>query len=247
MKLGISAALPGELRCLTSKMPLPPPGLPFELGHGVIAIHSGIGPEKALAAGRALIENGAGAILSWGCATALEDGLKPGSIFLPQSIFHHNGRESPVNKSWHERLSRTLSSSNLEIIALGPLAESPTILKNNHQRSALKNKTGALAADMESAALALAAEEKNAPFMAIRVIADCADDPIPEFVSHSIDEWGRIKWFRFFSSALLRPGEWKNLVRLNRHFKSSVAAMKAVCDQAGPDFQAFTTDADSYK
>jgi len=240
MKLGISAALPGELQCLTRKIPPPGPGQPFELGRGVIAIHSGIGPEKALAAAHALLENGATAILSWGCATALEEGLKPGSLYLPQTIFHCDGRESPVHKSWHERLSRTISSLELEMIASGSLAESPTILKNNRQRSALKNKTGALAADMESGALALAALEKNAPFLAIRVIADCADDPIPEFVSQSIDEWGRIKWFRFFPGALLRPGEWKNLARLNRHFKSSLATLKAVCDQAGPDFQAFS-------
>ena len=242
MKLGISAAMPGELQCLTRK--IPPPGEPFDLGHDVIAIHSGIGPEKALAAGRALLENGAGVILSWGCATALEEGLKPGSLFLPQTIFHGDGRKSPVHNMWHERLNVTLSSLELEMIAVGSLAEGPTILKNNHERSALKNKTGALAADMESGALALAAMEKNAPFLAIRVIADCTDDPIPDFVSHSIDEWGRIKWFRFLSGALFKPGEWKNLARLNKHFKSSMATLKAVCHQAGPHFQAFSLDAE---
>ncbi len=241
MKLGISAAMPEELRCLTKKNP--PPGQAFELAEGVLAIHSGMGPEKALAAGRALLERGAEAILSWGCATALDNGMRPGCLFLPQIIFHSDGRESPVDQTWHERLSRTLSS--LETVALGSLAETPTILENNEERTVLRNKSGSLVADMESGALALAAMEKKAPFLAIRVIADCVDDPVPEFVTQSIDEWGRVKWLRVLSNALLRPGEWKNLARLNKHFKSSMSTLKAVCAQAGPDFQAFSLDGDS--
>ena len=128
----------------------------------------------------------------------------------------------------------------MEIIAVGSLAESATILKNNRERTALWEKTGALAADMESGALALTAEEKGAAFLAVRVIADCADDPVPPFVARSIDDWGRINWLRLLFGAFLRPGDWKILANLNRHFKASQATLKAVSDQAGPDFKAFS-------
>lgn len=235
MKLGISAAMPGELQCLTRK--IPPSGQPFELAEGVIAIHSGMGPEKALAAAHALLDAGATAILSWGCATALDDGLRPGTLLLPQFIIRHDGRKSPVEEGWHECLC--LALAGMELIAVGSLAESPTILKNPRERTALRDKTGALAADMESGALALAVEEKGAAFLAVRVIADCAEDPVPLFVARSIDDWGRVNWLRLLFGAFLRPGDWKILATLNRHFKASQTTLKAVSDTAGPDFKAF--------
>lgn len=236
MKLGISAAMPGELQCLTRK--IPPPGQPFELAEGVIAIHSGMGPEKALAAAHALLDAGATAILSWGCATALDDGLRPGTLLLPQFIIRHDGRKSPVEEGWHERLC--LALAGMGIITVESLAESPTILKDRRERTALREKTGALAADMESGALARAAEDKDAAFLAVRVIADCAEDPVPPFVASSIDDWGRVNWLCLLFGAFLRPGDWKALATLNRHFKASQATLKAVSELAGPDFKAFS-------
>ncbi len=239
MKLGISVALPGEIGCLChGRESTPPTGIPFDLSDDVVAIHSGIGPERALAGGRKLLEKGATAILSWGCATALDEGLNPGTLLLPQIIFHADGQQSPVDESWHERLSHALAP--MGVIATGVLAESPEILKNKIERVILGERTGALGADMESGALALAANEKGVPFLAIRAIADDADAQFPDFVSRSIDDWGRIKWLRFVIGASLNPGEWKALSNLNRCFTAAQTTLKEVSVHTGPDFHAFT-------
>jgi hypothetical protein len=90
--------------------------------------------------------------------------------------------------------------------------------------------SGAVAVDMESAAIAAVAAQAGVPFVALRVIVDGRDDAVPEGAESWIDERGN----RRLASALAavaKPGEWMALWRLAQRYRvaSRVLARLARC------------------
>src|ERR1043166_3470483 len=105
--LGVVVALPWELKTLTRKT------LQSEtcslIRDGICVGLSGIGPERAYAAAALLFSRGASALLSWGCAAALDDRLPPGAIVLPNEIRSAAGESYPTHGEWHREIHDKLS------------------------------------------------------------------------------------------------------------------------------------------
>ncbi|MFZ4702950.1 MAG: phosphorylase, partial [Candidatus Methylumidiphilus sp.] len=169
-KLGILVAMAVECRSLTEqKIP----------GNGLLALNeccliglSGAGPKAAQRGSALLIEAGATAMISWGCAAALDPRLNPGDLILPESLVGIDRRLINVDGLWRERLV-SLLESRLSVHS-GLLAESSRIVALEGEKRAIFADTGAIALDMESAASARAAEQFGLPFLAIRSIIDPA-------------------------------------------------------------------------
>jgi len=193
---------------------------------------SGIGQDGARSAAEALLQEGATSLLSWGCAGALDPTVKPGSLMLPKRIIV----SSPpclfeVDTGWHQRLYQRLSSHLT--VNTGPLASSPSILSNSAGKAALRNATGAMAVDMESAAMADLAASRRIPFMVVRAIADAAGTVIPEDLSVAMSRRGRISAIHQLT-LLLRPWLWPVLIRLHNQFQASMITLARVSGLAGP-------------
>jgi adenosylhomocysteine nucleosidase len=62
--------------------------------------------------------------------------------------------------------------------ARGRIADSQTMIRTPAERATLAAATGAIAVDMESAAIARVAKERRIPFLAIRVVTDGPDDTL---------------------------------------------------------------------
>ncbi len=62
--------------------------------------------------------------------------------------------------------------------ARGRIADSQTMIRTPAERAALAAATGAIAVDMESAAIARVAKERGIPFLAIRVVTDGPEDTL---------------------------------------------------------------------
>src|SRR5207247_11156995 len=93
------------------------------------------------------------------------------------------------------------------------------------QKKKLALAYGAHAVDMESAAVARAAQCRGIPFLALKVISDAHDfemPPVDRFVSHD----GRFRTGRFLLFALFLLLLWLIVVRLARN---SNKAAKALC------------------
>ncbi len=229
MRLGIIAATAAEARILT-KVPIRPGEL-TSLPEGGIVILSGIGAQRASLAARILLENGATALVSWGFAGGLLPGVSAGSLILPQSVIAPNQSMYEVAPLWHERLCSRLERH--VVLYRGTLAESMVVLTDGAEKNPLFQRTGALAVDMESASLALAAQKAKVPFMAIRTIMDEAETVIPCSVLNSVDEFGHLRLLRFLSSLIGRPLEVGNLIKLWRGFQAARATLTMVARQAG--------------
>ncbi len=180
--LGIVVATTAEARSLTKH--------PLASGGALLQI-SGIGAKRAHLAARTLLEKGATSLLSWGSAGGLIPGLSPGSLVLPKNIIAADGSVYSVDATWHESLCTQLKGKvNLHE---GSLAESMTVVTSPEEKATLFQQTGAIAVDMESAAVAAEAQKARVPFMAIRAVADPVGMTLPRSALTALDEFGRLR------------------------------------------------------
>jgi len=233
-QLGIIAALPAEARCLTGQTGHHHVLLsPQQLSDHVCLSISGIGAEQAAKAGTALINHGADALLSWGCAGALCGDLQPGDLLLPQTIQPEASAPLHTDSAWHAHLCRLLSGGCKPVT--GTLAGSAHIITEPAQKQSLYQSSGAVAVDMESAAIAMVAHKAQLPFMAIRTIADDVETSIPAYISRAMDMHGNINPVRMLGLLLIHPTSWLQLIRLERQFSAAKATLSLVTETTGID------------
>jgi len=233
-QLGIIAALPAEANSLAGSTDTHSAiSCPLQLTDNVALIISGIGAEQAAKAATTLIQHGADALLSWGCAGALSNALHPGDLLLPNTVKPETGKTLHTDKQWHTHLSSLLRNSCKS--ATGALAGSADIIAEPAQKQALYQSSGAVAVDMESAAIALIAQNAGIPFMAIRAIADDVNSIIPACINKGMDAYGNIKPARMLGLLLMHPASWRQLMRLGRQFGAAKATLSVVIENIGID------------
>jgi adenosylhomocysteine nucleosidase len=217
--------MPQECRSLTTQR-IPEGGL-LALDEGRLVGLSGAGPEAAARCAALLAGEGVTALLSWGCAAALDPGLKPGDLILPASIIGADGQTLATDPAWRLRLA-SLLEPHLPVCQ-GKLLESRRIVSSAQEKRALFAATGAVALDMESAAAARAALELGLPFLAVRSIVDPAGVDIPPSIAAAFDENGVLHVPRMLGRALLRrPADFIGVIQLGRHFGAAMKTLKAV-------------------
>jgi adenosylhomocysteine nucleosidase len=232
--LGIVVAMTGEALSLTSQVI--GKGQTSDNPEGVSVYVSGMGEQRARLAGTKLIESGVKALVSWGCAGGLTSQVSPGSLILPHKIVSAHGSVYEVDSVWHERLFKHLSG-HIDLHT-GFLAESKAVLARPSEKRVLFDRTGAIAVDMESAAVGAVAQQAGVPFVAIRAIADRADLTVPQSILRSLDEFGRVRLLGFLRELLIRPNNLLVLIRLARDFRTAQASLAAVAGIAGRDLLA---------
>ncbi len=226
---GIGAALFAEARILSKG--LKATGELIHLPGGAMMRLSGIGANRARLTARALLENGATALVSWGFAGGLLPGLSAGSLIVPQDVIAADQIVYPVDSVWHKRLCRQLQGT-IDLYK-GPLAESPAMLASCGEKKKLFSRTGAIAVDMESASIAWFAKKAGVPFLVVRAITDPAEMAIPRSVQNWVDEFGRVRLFKVIQGVIKRPMDLPLLVDLGRNFRAARAALAIVVLQAG--------------
>jgi len=81
---------------------------------------------------------------------------------------------------------------------------------------------------MESAAVAAVAQEARVPFVAVRVVADSADIPLPNSVLNACDEFGRLNFLKLIWGVAERPKELFPLIRLARDYRAAQRTLTLV-------------------
>jgi adenosylhomocysteine nucleosidase len=215
--LGVVVSLPRELKTLTRETI--PIGAWKAISANALVALSGIGAERAYAAGSLLVSEGATALLSWGYAAALDDHLNAGCLLLPERIISATGEIHSVSAQWHRRLYKILEPKH--VVRTDALVESDAIVKTSVEKRHLARRTQAAATDMESAAHARLAKERRLPFVAIRAIIDTASTDIPESVLEALSPQGDISVWKLLASAYLRPSDWIKIIRLGIQFNAA--------------------------
>jgi adenosylhomocysteine nucleosidase len=220
--LGIVVSLAWELKSLTRQAI--PAGTWKAITEDTLVALSGIGAERAYAAGSVLISHGATALLSWGYAAALDDRLKAGCLLLPERIMSANGEIHPVSTEWHRLLYQILEPKHP--VLTDTLVESGAIVKTSAEKRALAERTHAAATDMESAVHARLAQEHRLPFLAIRAIIDTASTDIPENVLRALHSQGHIDVWKLLTGACFMPAAWIKMMQLGIQFSAAQRTLK---------------------
>lgn len=224
IRLGVVVPLKTEARGLVKKPMVM--GELLLLPEGTIVKLSGMGMKLARLAAETLLEKGVTALLSWGSAGGLYAALSAGSLVLPERVLSSDQVSFPVDAAWHERLSTRLSGH--VDIHTGPIFQSSVVLRSPAEKTALFKKCGAIAVDMESAAVARVALQAKLPFMTMRAISDPADTALPASALAATDECGRLRPFRLLKNLVRHPRELFPLVRLGRNFRAAQSTLSTV-------------------
>ena len=203
------------------------------LPDGTMLSVSGMGPRRAALASRTLLENGATALLSWGCAGGLDPKLSPGGLILPKTIITSDQILYHVDMPWHKSLCNRLKGH--VDFCTEPLVESAMVVRTPAERVALFRETGAIGVDMESAAVAAVAQEVQVPFMAVRAVADSTNTTIPEVTLNAVDGFGRLKFLKLIQGLAKDPTELLALVRIARNYRTAQRTLAAVARLTGKD------------
>jgi adenosylhomocysteine nucleosidase len=201
-------------------------GTCVHLPGGHLATASGVGPERARGAGQRLLDLGATALLSWGSAGALDPSLRPGVLLLPATVVAVDGRLARVDADWHARVLQSISG--LLPVHVGPLGEAARVAGTVAEKRRMREHTGAIGIDRESAALGRLAAQAGLPFLAVRAVADTADMDIPGIVMRALDHRGNVRHAKLAVLTLIQPSHLPGLVRLGVSFRAAQAALATV-------------------
>lgn len=231
-QVGIITALPEELGTITDQRI--GKGAWKRLGPQLLIAHSGIGPQRAVAAAQQLLDNGANGLLCWGCAAGLDNYLKPGALLLPSQLITGDGQSIKTDAQRRQRLLHCLQTT-LEVHNLA-LTESDQLVSTPEQKSALAKQTQAAAVDMESVAVARFAQQKQIPFNTLRVIADPANMVLPVPVCDALGDDGEVHMPRLLRSLARHPLQLVGLIRLGRQFRAAQQTLKQAAQLCSEDF-----------
>lgn len=192
------------------------------LEDGTLLSLSGMGGPAAAAGARALISSGAAALVSFGLAGGLDPLLRPGDICMPREIRAANVPAVAAAVAWRERLSAAVQTRMPGArIFDGDLFSHSSPVASAEAKAALHAGTGALAVDMESFAIAEVAATRALPFVAVRVIVDCAADRLPSLILRGSDPYGRIRAPALLAGLVRAPSELAELMRLGARYRSA--------------------------
>jgi len=192
---------------------------------------AGMGPSRASEIANRLAASGVHALVSWGSAAGLDPALVPGTIVLPSRVLSASGAAFEADQLWLRRIAEALSPS--VPVSSGHLAEAASVLADAEAKAGLGRQTGAVAADMESAAVARAAVEAGMPWIAVRVIADPAGQALPAAVLGAIGEDGAIDPAAVIRSAVTSLTGVRSLLQLRRHHVAAGRSMRRLAREAG--------------
>ena len=135
----------------------------------------------AAAACQRLIARGIRSLISFGLAGGLNPALRPGTLVVPDVVLSKDGH-------WptHPPLAAWLGPVG------GALYSGGSVLVTVDEKKALFARTGALAVDLESAAVAETAARHVLPFAVLRAICDPATRPLPRAALVALDPNGKI-------------------------------------------------------
>ncbi len=187
-------------------------------GAGVRVVRTGVGPALAEDAARQHLA-GAALALSTGCCGGLVAGAARGLVVIPRRVLLQAGegtREAPPpDPAWGDEARRVAERLGLHCTDR-PLLTVAEALHTPASKALWHARCGAVAVDMETAAVAGVAAELGVPHLAVRLVLDGPDTPLS--AAPIRDRQGRLRPLRV-ARAVLRPRELASRAALQLHLQ----------------------------
>lgn len=204
-------------------------------------VHTGIGPEAATAAARAVFNRRPMALaISTGFAGALMPAAI-GDVIVGISV-----SSGVFDGAWNQMAppiscDAAVVSAVQSVVAqvgmtarIGSVVSLSRVLCRASEKQVIGRLTGAVALDMESAALGTVARAHEVPFMVLRTVSDVASEDLPLDFNVFLKPSG---WVRGIVSLMNHPSSLIGLNRLRRQSRLAADRLTAVCSAyAGAGF-----------
>ncbi len=169
-------------------------------------------------------------VIGTGVAGALAPGMSPGDIVVADRIVTACAKgpstEPPVIVSEQARThcEDRLRSAGLAF-SRGALLTSNRVLASVEAKRLAREQSGAIAVDMESAAIASETERRKLPFVVVRTVMDAVDDEV--FGADLADENGRVSALAATGYLARNPSA---IAQLPRMMRSLGRATRSIAD-----------------
>ena len=232
---------PRGLRPMSAPFVVVATGLDFEarLAHaeGATKVCCGRGTQMAVALATA-VGPGCRGIISFGIAGGLDPQLRPGAVIVASSVIGANGVKGalPTSEGWSQGLLGACAHP-----VQAPILGVDAAVTEPSDKMRLFMQTGAAALDMESHIAASVAVSQGLPFAALRVIADSAQQRIPQAALAGMREDGSTDAMGVLRALMQTPGDLFDLpgVAFNAYVAKAALARARRSLGAGfglPDF-----------
>ena len=183
-------------------------------GRHVVVVRSGAGRKAALHAAEALISGHQPQwVISAGFAGGLSPRLKRHDLVMADSLVNTAGDQLTIDLKVDPA-----SLAGTPGVHVGRLLAVDRVVRVPQEKSALGEKHRALAADMESFAVAEVCRRHQARFLAVRIINDPVDDELPPDVEHLLrQETHAAKLGAVVGAVWRRPSSVKDMWRLREN------------------------------
>lgn len=195
------------------------------LRDGWVAI-SGIGPHNAMRAAERLVAKGVIQLASWGVAGALQPGLMPGDVLVPDHIAYST---DDAGYATDEAASTRLVAALKERLRVrrGILWSTYEAIATRTEKHDIAERSLALAVDMEAAPVAAVAKRAGLPFVAVKVICDTDAHELPEGIARTLVDSDRGVSLRMLMSiAMGGPRTWQTTYALAGDYARARRALR---------------------
>jgi len=218
MRIGIIAALPGELKPLVKSWKRVKTSTArakkWALRRGDdewVAVCAGMGAEAVRRAFAEAERNGPlEMVLSVGWAGALLDEVSVGIAEVPTVV---------IDAQTGEQFGLTQDKRKWRLVTTPQVADAKEKLR------LAATYPGAVLVDMEAATVARMAAMRDIPLLCIKGVSDAVSTALPD-LNPFIDQTGHLKMLPFLVSVIFRPQSWPALIHLGRNSSRSALAMR---------------------
>jgi adenosylhomocysteine nucleosidase len=160
-------------------------------------------------------------VISAGLCGALDPRLRTADLVLPSAVSGPAGERVVVSVP-HHRAAVAIAPS----AAVGLLATTREVLATSEDKAALRERTGAVACDMESSVIAAATAAAGLPGIVARAVSDGADQGVPRELTRLVTPAGKLRLGRALALAA-QPAIVPRALELRRASRGALRALSA--------------------
>jgi len=158
-------------------------------------------------------------VVSAGACGALAPALAEGALVVPEAVVTEDGERFPATPI-------------AGVPARGTLLTVTRVVETAADKARLFVETGAIACDMESAAILAWAAKHGVPAAVVRGVSDTASTGVPADLAASVGEDGRVKTVTAVRAALSRRGALRDALALRRGTTAALASVASALARA---------------
>lgn len=191
---------------------------------------SGADAGRAYELARVACQDGAAAVISIGVSGGLDPALKPGDLVVSDDVLADDG----VRYESDHLLKGVIRKAVGDRAIFADMFGSDAIIQSADHKAALFYNHATKLVDMESHGAAKAAAEAQAPFIAIRAVADPASRALPPAALGAVAPDGSTRVLKTLLETAKAPGQFPALLKLG---SDSEKALKTLRRDLGPIFR----------